>query len=352
MTLAASGAISLADIRSEYVGGSGSISLGDLYRGGSNVRAKSGDNQATNLAASVPASGAINLANFHGTAKGFKFTYSSTHGNQNFSSLFGDDWDLNYPKIVDINSGVSIYGSGTDAITIPSGLAGGLTLNNAGSIYGFGGAAGGGAGGNCINNAASGVVINNTGNFFAGGGGGANGAQGGNGSYTTISWGYTHGQRAWWCYATTSTPGDCAVVYGGSFSIGRPLANSTTQYGNYYKGGWAWPGGSTQAGYQLGIGSSASSSGGAGGAGGVGQGYNQSAGTGQPGASGGTNAGTGSNGTDGASYGQAATNSANGGNGNVSNGATGNTGGAAGAAVAGTSVTMNNSSGTIYGAVA
>ena len=207
MTLAASGAISLADIRSEYVGGSGSISLGDLYRGGSNVKAKAGDNQATNLAASVPTSGTINFANFHGTAKGFKFTYSSTHGNQNFSSLFGDDWDLNYPKIVDINSGVSIYGSGTDAITIPSGLAGGLTLNNAGSIYGFGGASGGGAGGNCINNAASGVVINNTGNFFAGGGGGANGAQGGNGSVTTTSYSYSRGSYDWVCYAN----GNCYV---------------------------------------------------------------------------------------------------------------------------------------------
>jgi len=148
MTIAASGAVSFSDLRTEFVGGSSAISFSDLYRGGSNIKAKAGDNQATNLAASVPQSGVIDMQDFRGTAKGFKFTYSSTAGNQNISSLFGDDYDLNYPKIVDINSGVSIYGSGTDAITIPSGLAGGLTLNNAGTIYGFGGAAKGGAGGN------------------------------------------------------------------------------------------------------------------------------------------------------------------------------------------------------------
>ena len=353
MTLAASGAISLADIRSEYVGGSGSISLGDLYRGGSNVKAKAGDNQATNLAASVPASGTINLANFYGTAKGFKYTYSSSASNQNFSTVFGDDYDLNYPKIVDINSGVSVYGTNTDAITIPSGLAGGLTLNNAGTIYGFGGASGGGAGGNCINNAASGVVINNTANIFAGGGGGANGAQGGAGSVTSTSYSGTRGQHDWTCYSA-----GCFVHYAGGYRCHcsgycmMPTSQTSCSYGGttLRKGNWfvevfGWNH------YQLGVDSVSSTTGGAGGAGGVGQGYNQSAGTGQQGAAGGTNAGTGSNGTDGASYGQAAANSTAGSNGNAGNGAAGNTGGAAGAAVTGVSVSMNNT-GTIHGAVA
>ena len=364
MTIAASGAVSFADLRTEFVGGSAAISMSDLYRGGSNILSKASDNTATNLAASVPTSGAIEVGDFFSTAKGFKFTYSSDASNQNFSTVFGDDYDLNYPKIVDISSGINVYGSGTDAITIPSGLVGGLVLNNAGTIAGFGGAAGGGAGGNCINNAASGVVINNTGNFFAGGGGGANGAQGGNGSVTTTSYSYSRGSYDWVCYAN----GNCYVNLFGispnyhchcmgycwmsTSDTTCTIAGVLRRKGSLHTTDMDGDNNVTHRRYYLGSDNVSSTTGGAGGAGGVGQGYNQSLTSGQPGASGGTNAGTGSNGTDGASYGQAATNSTNGGNGTVSNGATGNTGGAAGAAVAGTSVTMNNSSGTIYGAVA
>lgn len=353
MSIAASGAVSFADLRTEFVGGSSAISMSDLYRGGSNILSKAGDNTATNLAASVPTSGAIDIGDFYSTAKGFKFTYSSDASNQNFSTVFGDDYDLNYPKIVAINSGVSVYGTNTDAITIPSGLVGGLTLNNAGTIYGFGGAAGGGAGGNCINCASSGVVINNTANIFAGGGGGANGAQGGSGSYITTSYSGTRGQHDWTCYSA-----GCFVHYAGGYrchcsgycmmpasQTSCTYAGITLRKGNHFTTSFGWNH------YQLGVDTVNSTSGGAGGSGGVGQGYNQSAGTATQGAAGGTNAGTGSAGTNGASYGQAAANSIAGANGNAGNGAAGNTGGAAGAAVAGTSVTMNNT-GTIHGAVA
>ena len=72
MAIAASGAVSLSDFRTEFVGGSAAISLGDLYRGGSNIRAKAGNNTATNLAANVPTSGAIDFATSIGTAKGFR----------------------------------------------------------------------------------------------------------------------------------------------------------------------------------------------------------------------------------------------------------------------------------------
>ena len=345
MAIAASGAVSFSDLRTEFIGGSSAISLGDLYRGGSNIKSKSGDNTATNLAASVPTSGTINIGNFHSTAKGFKFTYSSDASNQNFSTVFGDDYDLNYPKIVDINSGISVYGTNTDAITIPSGLAGGLTLNNAGTIYGFGGAANGGAGGNCINCASSGVTINNTANIFAGGGGGGQGGTGGNGSYTSVSYAYGHGWRSWWCNSST----DCYIIYGGTHC--RPMPSSQTQCGNYYKGSYYQYGGPGAGGYQLGIGSTSSSSGGAGGAGGVGQGYNVTNASGSSGAAGGTSAGTGGTGGAGATYGQAGSTGSTGANGNASNGSGGSSGGAAGAAVAGTSVTMNNT-GTIHGAVA
>ncbi len=351
MAIASSGAVSFADLRTEYVGGSGAISLSDLYRGGSNIRAKSGDNQGTNLAASVPASGTINFANFHGTAKGFKFTFTSTHGNQNFSSLFGDDWDLNYPKIVDINSGVSIYGSGTDAITIPSGLAGGLTINNAGTIYGFGGAANGGAGGNCINNAASGVTINNTANIFAGGGGGGAGGTGGNGTVSTSTtlgpYGQFNPNYLWSAFGSQDS-----IVWNGTF-VGTSSGTSYSSGGYTYTKGSVWYYGENSWYYRLSrTGTTTSNTtGGSGGAGGVGQGYNVTNASGAAGASGGTNAGTGGAGGAGATYGQAGATGSTGANGNSTNGSAGSSGGAAGAAVTGTSVTMNNT-GTIHGAVA
>ena len=75
MAIAATGAVSMSDLRTEFVGGSAAIPFSDLYRGG-NIRAKVANNMATNLAASVPTSGAINYTNFRSTAKGFRKTYS------------------------------------------------------------------------------------------------------------------------------------------------------------------------------------------------------------------------------------------------------------------------------------
>ena len=352
--IASSGTVSFSDLRTEFVGGSSAISLGDLYRGGSNILSKAGDNPAVNLAAAVPTSGTIDIGDFYSTAKGFKNTISSSTTNVDINTLFGDDYDVNYPKIVDINSGVTIGGSGDDAIDIPSGLAGGLTINNAGTVIGFGGASAGAAGGHAINCAASGVTINNTGQISGGGGAGANGAAGGNGSYSTTStvtadqsFGYGYNSVQYnseggdWYYkylgVTVYAP-HCSVCYeaGSTFAVGA-LYNT---YGNWYKIRRTGPVTTTTSTY-----------GGAGGSFGVGAGYSQSAGSGTSGASGGTNAGSGSDGTDGGALGTAGADSAAGGNGNVSNGASANSGGAAGAAVSGTSVTMNNT-GTVNGAVA
>ena len=87
MAIAATGAVSMSDLRTEFVGGSAAISFSDLYRGGSNIRAKAANNTATNLAASVPTSGAINYTNFRSTAKGFRKTYTATATNQDASSV-------------------------------------------------------------------------------------------------------------------------------------------------------------------------------------------------------------------------------------------------------------------------
>lgn len=63
MTIAASGAISFDNFRTEF-GKSGAISLGDLYRGGSYVS----DNAITNDEFAMPSSGAISVGDFQGVS--------------------------------------------------------------------------------------------------------------------------------------------------------------------------------------------------------------------------------------------------------------------------------------------
>ena len=89
MALTGSGQLKFSEMRDEF-GGSGQVKFSDLYRGGSLVRANAGNNSSTNLAANVPASGEIQIADFYSQAKGFRKTYSSGATNQNASSIFGD----------------------------------------------------------------------------------------------------------------------------------------------------------------------------------------------------------------------------------------------------------------------
>jgi len=188
MALAGSGAISFANIRDEFSPGSNtSVSLSDYYRQGSKIRAKAGDNNATHLASGVPTSGALALSDYYGTGIGFQFTISSDATNQNLSTIFGDDYDLDYPKLVVINSGVTVGGTSTStpAINVPSGGAGTITITNGGNIYGKGGAAGA-VGGDAIVAATACNVINN-GNIKSGGGGGGNGGAGGAGTTSVNS---------------------------------------------------------------------------------------------------------------------------------------------------------------------
>tara|TARA_R100001510_G_scaffold57145_1_gene64304 strand:- start:2234 stop:3322 length:1089 start_codon:yes stop_codon:yes gene_type:complete len=362
MTIAASGAVSFSDLRTEFVGGSSAISLGDLYRGGSNILSKAGDNPAVNMAATVPTSGVIDVQDFYSTAKGFKSTISSNTTNVDADALFGDDYDVNYPKVIDVNSGVTIGGSGDEAIDIPSGLAGTLTINNSGSILGSGGAANGGAGGSAIACAASGVTINNlSGALLAGGGGGGGqGGTGGGGSYSQTLGPYvapiTTYSYVWftnqynklvirWNYSF-ATNGSVTTPSGNTFSTG----GYTYTRGNYYDTFECGNDVSCAMFYVSRTGT-VTSSGGSGGAGGVGQGYNVTNASGSSGAAGGTSAGSGGAGGAGATYGTAGSTGSTGANGNASNGSAGSAGGAAGAAVSGTSVTMNNS-GTLHGTVA
>ena len=136
MAIAASGAVSLSDFRTEFVGGSAAISLGDLYRGGSNIRAKAGNNTATNLAANVPTSGAIDFADFYSQAKGFRKTYSSGATNQDASSIFGDDYGSTTPRKSSSTAGRTRRNQyPQEALQIDSGLSGSMTITNNGTHW-------------------------------------------------------------------------------------------------------------------------------------------------------------------------------------------------------------------------
>ena len=122
------------------------------------------------------------ITNFRSTAKGFRKTYTATATNQNASSVFGDDYGVNYPKEIVINSGVELgaTGTGEEALQINSGLSGSMTITNNGTLSGAGGSANGGAGGDAFEANVACTLINN-GTIRAGGGGGGRGGSGGRG---------------------------------------------------------------------------------------------------------------------------------------------------------------------------
>jgi hypothetical protein len=190
MTLAASGAISASDIRTEFVGGSGAVDMASYYRGANtNVKSNAANNTATNLAANVPTSGAISFNDFYSQAKGWQKTFSSDASQQSGTGIFGDDYSVDYPKTIVINSGVSVYSSSssTPALDLTTGGAGTITVNNSGNLYGQGGAAQT-DGGTALKADVSINVINNSGaNIKGGGGGGGNGGGGGVGSQATAA---------------------------------------------------------------------------------------------------------------------------------------------------------------------
>jgi hypothetical protein len=314
MTITATGAVSLGDLRTEFVGGIAAISFGDLYRGGSNIRKLAVDNTATNDAASVPTAGAIDMADFYSSAKSFTKTYSATATDQDASAVFGADYSVDYPKNIVIDSGVELGATSVseEALQIDAGGSGTITITNNGTLSGAGGAAGA-VGGDAFEADVTCTFINN-GTVRAGGGGGGTG---GNGSYTS----------------TSGNLGAGVYVAGSNSQTRRNLSCSRAGKGACYGSGQIDDGyvrcadncrtSSTTNTY--------------GGAGGVGAGYNQSSGTG---AAGGTNAGTGG---DGGGFGASGS---TGTNGNVSNGSAG---GSAGNYLNGSANCTFTNNGTVQG---
>ena len=298
MAIPSSGAVSFSDLRTEFVGGSAAISFSSLYRGGSNIRIKASNNNGVNLAASVPTSGTITLDNFRGTAKAFRYTYTSGATNQDASNLFGDDYAVNYPKEIVINAGVELGATTVtqQALQINSGASGGITVTNNGIISGAGAAFLGSVGGDAFEANTPCTLINN-GTIRSGGG---TGGSGGGGSYTTVDAPSWSGLFDWQSYGATnnSQTGYRQVArYGYSYVVNQ--YSSATTVGIYSRGSMATISyyGNTPVGRFRIIRTTTNYSNG--GYGGAGQGYNQAAGAGTLG---GTNAGQGGTG---GSFGQA-----------------------------------------------
>ena len=185
--LQASGAISFQDIEEHYTPGSNlpSRTLSEFYLGGSLVRANAGNNSSTNMSAGVPASGAISFNDFYSKERAFRKTYSSDATNQSADTIFGDDFEVNYPKqfVVNASQTVGSTSSSNAALTIETNGVGSITVTNNGSIEGAGGTANGGTGGNALEVAGSvAVTLVNNGTIKSGGGGGGAGGAGGAGS--------------------------------------------------------------------------------------------------------------------------------------------------------------------------
>lgn len=391
MAITSSGQIKISDIVTEF-GGSAPHAMSEYYRNGANVP---GNN--TN----VPTSGQISLTQFYSAVNEIVIVLTNNATNLNASTLFGTNYTSSVPKRLTVANDVEIGAtSGNNVLTIPSGMAGTLILDNAGTISGYGGAAGS-AGGNSIRIEVAGVTINNSGTIRAGGGGGGTGGTGGtggNGSETTegsftgsstgsCSYGASGFSNVWITPGNCGSPSSgffngnqaCAAAHGGQYTGAAGSGSQGLTIGQSQgTGNYAWGFGLSSPKYWRVTGywrfdnqgcsivstsSTSGGAGGAGGAGGVAEGFNQSAASGSGGSGGsggGTNAGsggTGGTGGTGGSFGNSgATGStgATGSNGNSSNGSAGSSGGAGGAAgyylshSGGISSTMNNT-GTLTG---
>lgn len=352
MAIAASGAVSFSDLRTEF-SGAGAISFSDLYRGGTLVKGNAANNTATNLAASVPASGTINFTNFRGAARGWRKTYSSGAENQSASAIFGTDYGIDYPKEIVINSGVTLGATSTsdEALEISTGGVGSITITNNGTIIGKGGA-GNSVGGDAFEAFVACTFVNN-GFVYGGGGGGGNGGNGGGGSYSSTSNSEAGPNNR---YHWTMTP---AVAEWNNVSLGGCGGNGTvcTNGGKTYRRVGSGVYGSVyveERSYRIRrtTTSTVNTSGGSGGSGGRGAGYNQTVQSGSSGSNGGTNAGRGGDGGTGGGFGSSGSNGNSGNNGNRTNGSGGGSGKAAGKHIRGISFVTFTNNGTVAGGTA
>ena len=308
MTIAASGALRTAALRTEYGGGT-PMRLGSYRRGHASgwVKKNAANNVARNLSELVPESTQpTRLGIFRGQAKGFHYTNTTIRSGAGGTHYhchveFGDDWTTSpWPCTYENYSAIGSNDTGTYALVIYGRSVGPFTFNNKSRIEGAGGAPNSGAGQHAIymyNTSAAfkPLFLNSPGGAVRGGGGaggvGGTGGQGGNTGYVVYEPGpyqstyyYT---RDVTCYRISSGS-QYAVFWGGpaiyvaQASPGWPWqsdANTLYMYGPLAEQNV--PGGPVNYNYyqmrrQYGATSGYGGAGGAGGNGGRGQGYNLS----------------------------------------------------------------------------
>ena len=324
------GQIKISDLVAEF-GGSAPHAMSEYYR---NAGLVPGNN--TN----IPTSGQFALTNCYSAVNEIQHTHSDGDTHQDLSTIFGSNWSSTVPKRVIIPSGVTVGGTSTHAINVPTGMGGTLVMDISGNVEGASGAANGGTGGNAIYCAqTNGVTINlnSGGSIKAGGGGGGTGGTGGTGGN-----GGQGGQGGQGRYANNTashvTSGFChsSYPYLSMYCSGNNYFScGFHSYGyngaNYWVHCWSYVYVNGGAG---GAGGTSGGAGGAGGAGGRGQGFgvvNQGGTSGTSGSSGGAGS-SGSTSTNGAGTGGTGGSRGTGGQGGTggSGGTFGNSGGTGG----------------------
>lgn len=173
MTLQSSGAISLANIQTEF-GGSNPIGLSEYYRNG---------NYVPSSATTIPTSGTIQLDDFYGSEAAVVLTISTNATNYNIlTAAVAAGFNNSVGGVIHltINSGVTVSGSSAAAIVTGALHASTtLTITNNGTVSGYTGATSttagqaGSVGGDALDVGGGGTTtVTNNGTFGSGGGGG------------------------------------------------------------------------------------------------------------------------------------------------------------------------------------
>jgi len=173
--------------------------------------------------------------------------YATNSTNVVLSTAFGSDWSKDVPKIYNIPSGVTIGGTGDNALIVSTGMSNTLVINVSGTIMGryassggnggAGGSAsstqwqrngydgsGGQAGGHAINVQSANVTINNlSGGQISGGGGKGGGGGGGEGGKSA--------GLGWVVGGTGGNGGNGAGYGGGSTGSGGSSGSSANNWG-------------------------------------------------------------------------------------------------------------------------
>lgn len=330
MTIKASGSLSIEEIVAEF-GGTDPDALDEYYRGAGLV---------TENNTGVPTSGAMNMDVFYNTVLQLTKIVSSNVNNLVLSSLFTEaEWTSSAPKVVQINTGITIGSTDPSVVSCRSGttvngqpMAGTLRLINNGYIYGAGGIGSssgiGGNGGNSFQAEIAMEIDNINGRIYAGGGGGGKAGQGANVWFypENVTWKLDIFGGTSWLRNTTDWNQHGTVDH-------RIILNSVTQWEVLDSTVWDWPSPVHVGSYYYEKGASGGTIfyndywylrrrldytivGGAGGNGGNGIGSNQARTNGATGQAV-TNGCSGGNGGNGGDWGQGATSGANGNSGDI-----------------------------------